>query len=53
VPQRTVADGSSLVELDEAYVERLTQELVANGVEAIAVSFLAQLHQSRGRTACA
>jgi len=40
VPQRTVADGSSLVELDEAYVERLTQELVANGVEAIAVCFL-------------
>ena len=40
VPQRTVANGTSLVELDETYVERLTQELLTNGVEAIAVCFL-------------
>jgi N-methylhydantoinase A len=40
VPQRTLADGSTLEELDVAYVERLARELAANGVEAIAISFL-------------
>src|SRR5436190_5397820 len=40
VPQRTLADGTTLQELDGAFVERLTRELVANGIEAIAIAFL-------------
>lgn len=40
VPQRTLADGTTLEELDTAFVERLTRELAANGVEAIAICFL-------------
>ncbi len=40
VPQRTLADGTTLQELDIAYVERLTRELLAHGVEAIAIAFL-------------
>lgn len=40
VPQRTLADGSTLLPLDEAYVERLARELAANGIEAVAVTFL-------------
>ena len=40
VPQRTLADGSTLTPLDEAYVERLARELAANGIEAVAVTFL-------------
>ena len=40
VPQRTLADGSTLEELDAAYVERLARELAANGVEAVAICFL-------------
>ncbi len=40
VPQRTLADGSTLQELDESYLERLTRELVENGIEAVAISFL-------------
>lgn len=40
VPQRTLADGSTLEELDIDFVERLTRELVACGIEAIAISFL-------------
>ncbi|MFL5802224.1 MAG: hydantoinase/oxoprolinase family protein [Roseiflexaceae bacterium] len=40
VPQRTLADGSTLQELDTAYVERLARELAANGVEAVAITFL-------------
>jgi N-methylhydantoinase A len=40
VPQRTLADGTTLQELDVAYVERLTRELVSHGVEAIAIAFL-------------
>ncbi|HEY6411511.1 MAG TPA: hydantoinase/oxoprolinase family protein, partial [Ktedonobacteraceae bacterium] len=40
VPQRTLADGTTLQELDVAFVERLTRELVAHGVEAIAIAFL-------------
>src|SRR5919108_5912698 len=40
VPQRTLADGTTLQELDEAYVERLARELADNGVEAVAIVFL-------------
>jgi len=40
VPQRTLADGAMLEELDTAYVERLARELAANGVEAVAICFL-------------
>lgn len=40
VPQRTLADGSPQVELDEAHVERLARELAANGIEAVAIVFL-------------
>src|SRR5207244_7135756 len=40
VLQRTWADGTTLQELDGAFVERLTRELVANGIEAIAIAFL-------------
>src|SRR3954469_12010950 len=40
VPQRTLADGSTLQELDVAYVERLAHELAAAGVDALAIAFL-------------
>ncbi len=40
VPQRTLADGSSLTELDEAHVAQLASELAARGIEAVAVCFL-------------
>ena len=40
VPQRTLADGTTFQELDTAFVEQLTRELVANGIEAIAIAFL-------------
>jgi N-methylhydantoinase A len=40
VPQRTLTDGSTLQELDVAYVERLTRELADYGVQAIAIAFL-------------
>src|SRR6266567_4352454 len=40
VPQRTLADGTTLQELDVAFVERLTRELVASGIEAVAITFL-------------
>ena len=40
VPQRTLTDGTTLQELDVAFVGRLTRELVANGIEAIAIAFL-------------
>src|SRR6266699_5444441 len=40
VPQRTLADGTTFQELDTAYVERLTRELVTNGIEAVAIAFL-------------
>jgi N-methylhydantoinase A len=40
VPQRTLADGTTLQELDVAFVEQLTRELIANGIEAIAIAFL-------------
>ncbi len=40
IPQRTLADGTTLQELDVAFVERLTRELVSNGIEAVAIAFL-------------
>jgi len=40
VPERTLADGSVAVALDERYVERLGRELEESGIEAVAVSFL-------------
>jgi N-methylhydantoinase A len=40
VPQRTLADGTTLHELDAAFVEQLTHELVENGIEAVAIAFL-------------
>src|SRR5437660_3849125 len=40
VPQRTLADGTTLQELDTAFIEQLTRELVANGIEAVAIAFL-------------
>ena len=40
IPQRTLADGTNLRELDTAFVEQLTRELAANGIEAIAIAFL-------------
>src|SRR5438094_925022 len=40
VPQRTLADGTTLQELDIAYVERLARELAEGGVEAVAIVFL-------------
>ncbi len=40
VPQRTLANGSTALELDEEYVARLAEELEANGLEALAIVFL-------------
>src|SRR5258708_19439522 len=40
IPPRTLADGTTLQELDTAFVEQLTRELAANGIEAIAIAFL-------------
>jgi N-methylhydantoinase A len=40
VPQRTLADGTTLRELDVAFVEQLTHELVTSGIEAVAIAFL-------------
>jgi N-methylhydantoinase A len=40
VPQRTLADGSSLETPDAEHVEKLARELAANGVEAVAICFL-------------
>src|SRR6266851_10169679 len=40
IPQRTLADGTTLQELDVAFVEQLTHELVASGIEAVAIAFL-------------
>src|SRR5436309_7161506 len=40
VPQRTLADGTTLQELDTAFVEKLARELVENGIEAVAIAFL-------------
>jgi N-methylhydantoinase A len=40
VPQRTLADGATDIELDTAYVERLACELAANGITALAIVFL-------------
>jgi N-methylhydantoinase A len=40
VLQRTLADGTTLQELDVAFVEQLTRELAANEIEAVAIAFL-------------
>jgi N-methylhydantoinase A len=40
VPERVAADGSVLLSLDEAAVERLADRLVADKVEAVAICFL-------------
>jgi N-methylhydantoinase A len=40
IPQRTLADGTTLRELDTAFVEQLTEELASNGIEAVAIAFL-------------
>ncbi len=40
IPQRTLADGTTLQPLDEVFVARLTTELTDAGVEAIAICFL-------------
>lgn len=40
VPQRTLAGGTTLYELDEAYVEWLARELAESGIEAVAIVFL-------------
>ncbi len=40
VPQRTLADGTILQELDVAFVEQLARELVDNKIEAVAIAFL-------------
>jgi N-methylhydantoinase A len=55
VPERTHADGSVAVALDEPYVERLAGELADAGVEAVGVSFLHSFtnpeHERRAREA--
>ncbi len=40
VPQRTLADGTTLQELDVAFVEQLARELAAQKIEALAIAFL-------------
>jgi N-methylhydantoinase A len=40
VPQRTLADGTTLQDLDVAFVEQLARELSANEIEAVAIAFL-------------
>jgi N-methylhydantoinase A len=53
VRERVAADGTVLVPLDEAAVRRAADELVAEGVEAIAISFLFSFrhpaHERRAR----
>ncbi|MBX3501524.1 MAG: hydantoinase/oxoprolinase family protein [Alphaproteobacteria bacterium] len=40
VAERMAADGSALLAMDEAAVERLADRLVADGIEAVAICFL-------------
>jgi N-methylhydantoinase A len=40
VPERTLAGGATLQELDIAYVERLARELAGGGITAVAIAFL-------------
>ncbi|MCC6469507.1 MAG: hydantoinase/oxoprolinase family protein [Alphaproteobacteria bacterium] len=53
VPERVAADGAVLEPLDEAAVKRAADELVADGVEAIAICFLFSFrnpeHEKRAR----
>ena len=57
VPERTLADGSIAVPLDERYVERLGGELAESGVGAVAISFLHSYanpeHEHKAREALA
>src|SRR5258708_2488651 len=45
VPQRTLADGTTLQALDVAFVYQLTRELVASGIVAGASSFVNSFRQ--------
>jgi N-methylhydantoinase A len=47
VPERTLADGSTYIQLDAPYVERLARELAARGVAAVAISFLHSFTNAR------
>jgi N-methylhydantoinase A len=53
VPERTLADGTACVDLDEPHVARLGRELAESGIEAVAVSFLHSFtnpeHERRAR----
>jgi N-methylhydantoinase A len=53
VPERIAADGSMLLPMDEAAVERLADRLVADGIEAVAICFLHSYqngaHEERAR----
>jgi len=53
VPERMAADGSVLLPMDEAAVERVGETLAAEGIEAVAVCFLHAYrnaaHESRAR----
>jgi N-methylhydantoinase A len=40
IPQRTLADGTTLQDLDVPFVEQLARELAANEIEAVAIAFL-------------
>lgn len=40
VPERTLADGTQAIELDDDHVARLARELADAGIEAVAVCFL-------------
>lgn len=55
VPERTLADGTMALALDEPHVERLAGELAESGIEAVAVSFLHSFtnpeHERRAREA--
>lgn len=53
VPERIAADGSILAPLDEGAVERLADQLVADGIEAVAIcllhSYQNDVHEQRVR----
>ena len=40
VPQRTLSNGETLQELNEAFVAKLARELAENGIKAVAIAFL-------------
>ncbi len=53
VPERVAADGSVLLAIDEAAVEKLADRLVADGIEAVAICFMHSYqnaaHEQRAR----